>query len=92
MLALDVPLVRRRDRARFRDTMAAAGLGSDGQEAYIRILVTRGIGELTYDPAACPEPSIVIIVKPHVDPPADGLRRRRDGGARRHRAQPSRAR
>jgi branched-chain amino acid aminotransferase len=52
--------------------MRAAGLG-DGpdREAYIRILVTRGIGELTYDPAACPTPSIVVIVKPNVDPGPD---------------------
>jgi branched-chain amino acid aminotransferase len=50
--------------------MGAAGLGADGDEAYIRILVTRGVGEITYDPAACPTPGIVIIVKPHVDAPA----------------------
>jgi branched-chain amino acid aminotransferase len=30
--------------------------------------VTRGVGELSYDPAACPAPSIVVIVKPHVSP------------------------
>jgi branched-chain amino acid aminotransferase len=58
--------------ARFRDTMEAAGLGdSPEREAYIRILITRGIGELTYDPAACPTPSVVVIVKPNVDPPRD---------------------
>ena len=27
-------------------------------------LLTRGVGELTYDPAACPTPSLVIIAKP----------------------------
>jgi len=47
------------------DTMAQAALGTS--EAYIRVLVTRGIGELTYDPRATPTPSIVIIVKPQVD-------------------------
>jgi branched-chain amino acid aminotransferase len=53
--------------------MRAAGLGAaDGSsEAYIRILVTRGIGELSYDPAACPKPSVVVIVKPHVDLPPE---------------------
>ncbi|MGC4082112.1 MAG: aminotransferase class IV [Vicinamibacterales bacterium] len=55
---------------RFRDTMAAADLGVDGREAYIRILVTRGVGEISYDPTVCPEPSVVIITKPHVDAPA----------------------
>src|SRR5689334_12538700 len=49
--------------------MKAAGLGaSPDKEAYIRILVTRGVGELTYDPAACPTPSVVVIVKPNVEP------------------------
>jgi branched-chain amino acid aminotransferase len=74
MLALDVPLADAAIGARFRETMNAAGLG-DGpkNEAYIRILVTRGIGELTYDPAACPTPSVVVIVKPHVDPPAEAF-------------------
>jgi branched-chain amino acid aminotransferase len=77
MLALDVPLSDADIDARFRDTMRVAGLGepftASGQrrEAYIRILVTRGIGELTYDPAATPTPSIVVIVKPHVSPPAE---------------------
>jgi branched-chain amino acid aminotransferase len=76
MLALDVPLGDAEMDARFRDTMRAAGLG-DGpaREAYIRILLTRGIGELTYDPKATPTPSIVVIVKPHVDPPAEVFER-----------------
>ena len=39
------------------------------------MLVTRGVGELTYDPAACPEPSVVVIVKPQVDPPPEAFER-----------------
>src|SRR2546422_4502259 len=69
MLALSVPLDDAAIDARFRETMRAAKLGdAPDREAYIRILVTRGIGELTYDPAATPDPSIVVIVKPHVAP------------------------
>src|SRR5262249_7890250 len=68
MLALPVPLTDPELEARVRDTMRAAGLGDrNGNEAYIRMLVTRGVGELSYDPAACPEPTIVMIVKKHVD-------------------------
>jgi branched-chain amino acid aminotransferase len=37
--------------------------------------VTRGVGELSYDPAGCPQPSVVVIVKPHVDLPADTYER-----------------
>src|SRR4026207_294313 len=40
------------------------------QEAYIRVLLTRGVGELTYDVRATPLPSLVIIVKPVEEPPA----------------------
>lgn len=79
MLQLDVPLADGDFLSRARDTMAAAGLGRgpDGppREAYIRILLTRGIGELSYDPAATPVPSVVVIVKAlPVVPPADYAR------------------
>ena len=74
---------RRRDRPRASATRCARpAWAAAAREAYIRILVTRGVGELSYDPAACPTPSIVVIVKPHVDPPARGVRARRQGGAR----------
>ncbi len=31
------------------------------KDAYIRLLVTRGVGDLGLDPRACPKPSIIII-------------------------------
>jgi branched-chain amino acid aminotransferase len=69
MLALSVPITDAQIDARFRETMRAGGLGdAPHHEAYVRILVTRGIGELSYDPATCPVPSIVVIAKPHVEP------------------------
>src|SRR5438094_10084002 len=33
----------------------------DGKDAYIRVLVTGGVGELTYDLKATPNPSWVVI-------------------------------
>jgi branched-chain amino acid aminotransferase len=76
MLALSVPLTDTEMDARFRETMRVAGLGgAPDREAYIRILLTRGIGELTYDPAATPTPSVVVIVKPNVAPPQDVFER-----------------
>ena len=55
MLTLAVPITNGEIDARFRETVRAAGLGdSPSREAYLRILVTRGVGELSYDPAACP--------------------------------------
>jgi branched-chain amino acid aminotransferase len=77
MLALPVPLTDVQIDARFRETMRAGGLGAGTDdaphEAYVRILVTRGIGELSYDPAGCPVPSVVVIAKPHVSPPRDAF-------------------
>jgi len=77
MLALSVPLTDAQIDERFRETMRAGGLGAGNddapREAYVRILVTRGIGELSYDPAACPTPSVVVIAKPHVNPPREAF-------------------
>ncbi len=74
MIMLDVPLSDAEYSRRSVETMAAAGLGTQGDgsfaEAYIRILHTRGIGDLSYDPAATPTPSVVVIVKP-LPVPAD---------------------
>jgi branched-chain amino acid aminotransferase len=62
-IGLDVPFSDEEVERRSLETMKAAGLGP-ASEAYVRILLTRGVGEITYDPAACPEPSLVIIAKP----------------------------
>ena len=47
-------------------TVAAAG---PMEEEYIRILLTRGVGDLNYDPKSTPTPTLVIIVKP-IEPAA----------------------
>ena len=60
-LQLDVPLDDATLMKKVEETVAAAG---EMQEAYIRVLVTRGVGELTYDVRATPAPTLVIIVKP----------------------------
>ena len=76
MIALEVPLDAAALAARIADTIgcARAKTGSDpiySGEWYIRVLLTRGVGELSYDPASCPRPSVVIIVKPLAEPPAE---------------------
>jgi branched-chain amino acid aminotransferase len=74
-LHLDVPFSDESLATWIGDTMVAAG---DLEEAYIRVLLTRGVGELTYDIAATPVPSLVIVVKPLEEPPArvftDGIK------------------
>jgi branched-chain amino acid aminotransferase len=73
MIVLDLPFSDEELARQIAETTAAAQLGQ--AEAYIRVLVTRGIGELTYDPKATPAPSVVIIVKPNVDPPPEVVER-----------------
>src|SRR5436190_20371324 len=69
LIDLELPFTDDELAARIHDTINAATL--EGSEAYVRVLVTRGVGELTYDLRATPKPSWVIIVKPLVPPPAE---------------------
>jgi branched-chain amino acid aminotransferase len=64
-LQLDVPFTDDALLAAIEETMRAAG---EMHEAYIRILLTRGVGELTYDVRATPRPTLVVIVKPADEP------------------------
>src|SRR5262245_24723511 len=72
LIALPVPYEDTIFLDRIAETMEAAGLlpwAPGKQDAYVRLLLTRGVGELTYDPAACKTPTLVIIARPQVPPP-----------------------
>ncbi len=71
MIALDLPFTDTELLAAITQTMERAALPD---EAYVRVLATRGVGELTYDLKATPAHSLVIIVKPQVDPPSEAYR------------------
>ena len=74
MINLTVPFTDAELLARIEETAAvfyeSQGAAGAAAEMYIRVLLSRGVGQMTYDPAACPVPSLVIIIKPQVDPPA----------------------
>jgi branched-chain amino acid aminotransferase len=74
-LVLEVPFDDATLLRWIEQTMAAAG---ELSEAYVRVLLTRGVGELSYGLEATPRPTTVIIVKPFDPPPArvseDGIR------------------
>jgi branched-chain amino acid aminotransferase len=67
LIHLDVPFDDATLARWIDETRAAAG---DMRDAYVRILLTRGIGESSYDVKATPQPSLIIIVKPVDEPPA----------------------
>ena len=64
---LDVPFTDETLAGWIDETRAAAG---EMKEAYIRILLTRGIGDTSYDVKGTPTPSLIIMVKPLDEPPA----------------------
>ena len=72
LMALEVPFSDTDLRARVDETSAA--LHQPG-ERYIRMLLTRGVGDLSYNPAATPVPSLVVIVKPYVGPAPETFER-----------------
>lgn len=71
MIALDLPFSDNDLLQAITETMGRADVRD---EAYARVLVTRGVGELTYDPKATPSHTLAIIVKPQIDPPASAYR------------------
>jgi len=74
-IALEVPFDDATLLTWIDQTIEAAG---DLGEAYVRVLHTRGVGDLSYDLKATPKPTTVIFVKPFEAYPArvynDGIR------------------
>ncbi|MCX6544497.1 MAG: aminotransferase class IV [Acidobacteria bacterium] len=79
MIALPLPVDDTGLCRAIGDTMKAYvdGPGRDGasDNLYIRILVTRGLGDGSYNPAGSPSSSLVIIVKALTPPPASAYER-----------------
>ena len=65
-IALTLP----HDDAWFRRQVEATLKAAGNEESYIRIVVTRGIGEINIDPSTCQSPCVMIFVtSAHVYPP-----------------------
>ena len=50
------------------DAMFRNDVGNAQRDAYLRITVSRGVGDIGLDPALCPLPTVVIMTKPLVPP------------------------
>lgn len=57
-LWIEIPMAREALHRLVEDVVAKSGL----EEAYIRLLVTRGVGDLGLDPRKCAKPSVIVIV------------------------------
>jgi branched-chain amino acid aminotransferase len=73
MIALDLAATDASLGSDVADTVQAfldgPGRDTPGRDLYVRILVTRGVGDGTYNPASSPAPTIVMLVKPLNPPP-----------------------
>ena len=59
-IMLEIPLTQQEMTEAVLKTLRKNELG----DAYIRLLVTRGVGDLGLDPRKCPRPSVIIITVP----------------------------
>ena len=71
---MKMPWPRAEIAARLGEVLRAGG----NPESYVRIIVTRGVGEISLLPDSCKSPSLILIVKPLPVPPpsvaTDGLK------------------
>ena len=56
-LALEIPLSRSAMQTAVEETVRR----NQRDDVYVRLIVTRGVGELGIDPLSCPAPSVIII-------------------------------
>ncbi len=66
-ISLDIPLTDEQLIREIHKTVEAAG----NAESYIRIVITRGVGEIDIDPETCSNPSVLIYVKPAMKYPQE---------------------
>ncbi|MFW5807677.1 MAG: branched-chain-amino-acid transaminase [Spirochaetota bacterium] len=61
-IALTVPMSMDEMTAAVAETVSLNGRSGRGESGYIRIVVTRGCGDLGMDPSKCQRPTVIIIV------------------------------
>jgi branched-chain amino acid aminotransferase len=51
-----------------QEAMIRNDLGTDLRDAYLRITVSRGVGDIGLDPGLCSSPTVVVMAKPLLSP------------------------
>ncbi|MDH5667118.1 MAG: aminotransferase class IV [Nitrospira sp.] len=67
-IGLSIPIPPERWPELLHEAMIRNDVGHARQDAYLRITVTRGAGDIGLDPALCPSPTVVIMAKPLLPP------------------------
>src|SRR5262245_44997900 len=73
-IGLAIPIPEQRWPVLLHEAMTRNEVGNDRIDAYLRITITRGAGDIGLYPALCPTPTIVIMAKPLVPPSSQTYR------------------
>jgi branched-chain amino acid aminotransferase len=68
-IGLDIPIPRHEWPALLHEAMARNNVGHERADAYLRITISRGEGDIGLDPALCKRPTVVIMTKELAPPP-----------------------
>jgi len=68
-IGLHVPVPEADWPGLLNEAMQRNGVGNDRTDAYIRITISRGVGDIGLDPALCPTPTVIVMTKPLSPPP-----------------------
>jgi branched-chain amino acid aminotransferase len=68
-IGLDIPIPRKDWPALLHEAMIRNEVGHGGGDAYLRITISRGEGDIGLDPALCKRATVVIMAKPLTSPP-----------------------
>ena len=69
-IGLDIPIPESQWPELLHEAMHRNGIGNARADAYLRITVSRGAGEIGLDPSLCPRATVVIMAKTlHPSPP-----------------------
>jgi branched-chain amino acid aminotransferase len=73
-IGLVIPIPERSWPALLREAMTRNDVGHERTDAYLRITISRGAGDIGLDPALCPTPTVVIMTKPLHPPSSEQYR------------------
>jgi branched-chain amino acid aminotransferase len=73
-IGLTIPIPEQRWPTLLHEAMTRNDVGQEGIDAYLRITISRGAGDIGLDPALCPTPTVVIMTKPLHPPPLEQYR------------------
>ena len=67
-IGLTIPIPVKNWPDLLHELMVRNNVGNVQQDAYLRITISRGVGDIGLDPALCPSPTVVIMAKPLTTP------------------------